>query len=442
MSHEEFKRKTISVEEAVGKIPSNGYVYTYGCSAEPWTFLENMHLLKGSRENVTIVNFLNCKPFDYYTDDSYRGVINNESMFFNRFLIESQKKGMNSFTPVHLRNSGSDRTAYHKNTGKPLNAYVIYGTPMDKHGYISTGVVAVSNRRLAREADLVMVEINENLPYTYGDSYLHISEVDYVFPGKNQICYLPEKPTEETDAVIGKYIADLIEDRSTIQIGIGGIPNAVAAALKDKRDLGVHTEMLNDGIVQLYKAGVVTNLYKKTYPGKIVTTFTFGNKETYDFIDGNVGVLHLDVAHTNDPHVIAQNDKVVSVNTTLSVDLYGQCVSESIGNLQISGSGGQVDFVMGAKQSPGGKSIIALHSTAMVKDQNGERQRISTIVGAHPAGTIITLPRADVDFVVTEYGVAALRGAPLSERAKSLIAISHPDFRDELTAEAKRNYLL
>jgi acyl-CoA hydrolase len=234
----------------------------------------------------------------------------------------------------------------------------------------------------------------------------------------------------------------MVEDGATVQLGIGGIPNALATALLGKKELGVHTEMIGDGIVKLCKEGVVTNEHKGIYKNRLVTTFSFGSKETYDFLDDNVNVLHIDVAEINNPCEIAKNPKMVSVNTALQVDLMGQCASEAIGTLQISGTGGQTDTIMGAKMSPGGKSIMAMQSTAMVKDKDGQPKQISKIVGTHGGGTVLSLLRADVDYIVTEYGVAALRGASLKERADSLIKIAHPDFRGALRDEAKKAFLL
>lgn len=432
-----FKQKFITVEEAVSKIKDNDYIYTYGASGEPTTFLSNINLIKNKLKNVTIVNFLNTLQYDFYTDDLYTDVINNESLFFNKFCSKFQKAGRMSFVPNHLGNSIEDRLVYHNLRKKPFNIYVLSVTPMDKHGYFSTSTVALSNRTLIKHSDLVILEINDNLPRTFGDTQIHITEVDYVFQGSNKVIYLPSKKTNDTDKIIAEYISDLIDDGSTIQLGIGGIPNAVALSLANKKDLGVHTEMLNDGIVDLYKKGVITNRLKTHYKDKMVTTFTFGSKETYDFLDDNLGILHLSVEQSNSPYEIAKNKKMISINTTLQVDLMGQCLSESIGNLQISGTGGQVETARGAQMSDGGKSIIALHSTAIVKDINGRASRKSTIVAAHPQGAVITLSRCDIDYVVTEYGVAQLKGASIRERALSLIKIAHPDYREDLIAQAK-----
>jgi acyl-CoA hydrolase len=249
------------------------------------------------------------------------------------------------------------------------------------------------------------------------------------------------KEVDDTDKKIGRYISELVNDGDNIQLGIGGIPTAAAVQLANKKDLGIHTEMLNDGLVYLCKVGAVTNRRKNYFPNKIITTFTKGTKETYDYIDDNPSILHLDVAFTNSPEVFSRNDNIISVNTTLQVDLMGQCASEAIGTNQISGVGGQNETAIGAREAKCGKSVIALHSTANIRAQGGGRKLISTITAVHPEGTVITLSRNDVDFVITEYGIAALRGTTLKERAKALINIAHPDYRDRLTDEAKRYYL-
>jgi acyl-CoA hydrolase len=443
MDYQEMLRtKTIAAEEAVLKIQDGDYVHVYGSSAEPNTFLTNMKHLKGQRKDIKLIHFLSLFPFDFYSDESYRGVIETENMFCSRFCTDSQKSGMMTFIPNHLRNSGHDRFFYYGERGKRVGVYVASVTPMDPHGYFSTATVGMSNRELVRCADIVMLEINENLPRTFGDSYIHISEVDYVFHGDNTIRYMPAAEPDAIDLKIGGHISELVENGATIQLGIGSIPNAVATALSDKKDLGVHTEMLGDAIVGLYKKGVVTNACKTHHRHKMVTTFSLGSKETYDFLNDNISVLHLDVAETNSPYEIAKNAKMVSVNTALQVDLMGQCASEAIGTLQISGVGGQTDTVLGAKMSPGGKSIIALRATAEIKDENGKRQRISKITALHDAGTVISLARSDADYIVTEYGIAALRGASLRERAESLIRIAHPDFRDTLREKAAKAFLI
>lgn len=437
-----LKQKLVSVEGALERIPDNAWLFTYGYG-EPVGLLSRLTELKGRRHGITFVDSLNAQPYPFYSDPEMRGVVDSESIFFAHFCREYQKSGAISFIPNHLGRGFKDKlwNIRRRCPERPI-VYAIQVSPMDEHGYFTTGTVGMSNRMLVENADVVILEIDEDMPRTFGNTYIHVSEATCVYQGPNQMFYMPERPQSELDLRIGQYVADLIEDESTLQLGIGGIPNAVAAALKDKHDLGVHTEMLSDSLIDLYRAGVVTNAAKTLHKGKMVTAFSFGSRSAYDFLDNNPNVLHLEVGYTNDPSVIRQNRKMVSVNTTLQVDLSGQCASESIGTLQLSGTGGQTETASGARQAEGGKSIIALHSTANVKNAAGGRERVSTIVPVQPAGMAISLMRADVDFVVTEYGVASLRGASIRERAAELINIAHPDYRDQLIYEAKKLYLM
>ena len=437
-----LKQKLVSVEGALERIPDNAWLFTYGYG-EPVGLLSRLTELKGRRHGITFVDSLNAQPYPFYSDPEMRGVVDSESIFFAHFCREYQKSGAISFIPNHLGRGFKDKlwNIRRRCPERPI-VYAIQVSPMDEHGYFTTGTVGMSNRMLVENADVVILEIDEDMPRTFGNTYIHVSEATCVYQGPNQMFYMPERPQSELDLRIGQYVADLIEDESTLQLGIGGIPNAVAAALKDKHDLGVHTEMLSDSLIDLYRAGVVTNAAKTLHKGKMVTAFSFGSRSAYDFLDNNPNVLHLEVGYTNDPAVIRQNRKMVSVNTTLQVDLTGQCASESIGTLQLSGTGGQTETASGARQAEGGKSIIALHSTANVKNAAGGRERVSTIVPVQPAGMAISLMRADVDFVVTEYGVASLRGASVRDRAMELISIAHPDYRDQLMYDAKRLYLM
>ena len=439
---EQLKQKLVTEEEALLRIPDNAYLFTYGYG-EPVGILSRLTELKGKRKGITFVDSLNAKPYPFYSDSEMRGVVDSESIFFAHFCREFQKTGAISFIPNHLGRGFKDKlwNIRRRCPERPI-VYAIQVSPMDEHGYFTTGTVGMSNRMLVENADVVILEIDEDMPRTFGNTYIHVSEASCVYQGPNEMFYMPERPQSELDLKIGQFVADLIEDESTLQLGIGGIPNAVAVALRDKHNLGVHTEMLSDSLIDLYRAGVVTNAAKTLHKGKMVTAFSFGSRAAYDFLDNNPNVLHLEVGYTNDPSVIRQNRKMVSVNTTLQVDLSGQCASESIGTLQLSGTGGQTETASGARQAEGGKSIIALHSTANVKNAAGGRERVSTIVPVQPAGMAISLMRADVDFVVTEYGVASLRGASVRDRAMELISIAHPDYRDQLIYDAKRLYLM
>ena len=281
-------------------------------------------------------------------------------------------------------------------------------------------------------AKIVVLEVNTRLPRTFGDTQVHVSAVDHFVEHDQDVPTLPSPSPSETDLAIGGHIAELVEDGSTLQLGIGGIPNAAALALREKRNLGVHTEMMVDSMMELYEMGVVTNQCKGLLKGKFVCCFSMGSRKLYDWLDDNVAVQFERGRWVNDPAVIRQNTKMVSVNTCLMVDLTGQVASESIGPTQYSGTGGQADTAIGAVEGldGAGKSIIACYSTA-------KGGTVSTIVPALPEGTAVTLHRSNVDIVVTEHGIARLRGRTVRERVRELIAVAHPDFRAELNAKAK-----
>ena len=275
--------------------------------------------------------------------------------------------------------------------------------------------------------------------YSQSPWWIHESQIDYFIEADYPCPPIPDVPFTEKDAAIGKIISGLVPDGACIQLGIGGIPNAVAEGLKEKNDLGVHTELITSGMMELVKMGVITNKRKQLNRGQMVATMALGSPELYAFIDHNPGVALYDGAWVNDPYVIAQNDNQISINTSLEVDLTGQCASESIGSRQFSGTGGQSDTAVGAQMSKGGRSIIALYSTAMVKDKaTGERHEVSKITAQLQRGAAVSLSRNDADLIVTEYGVADLRGANINERVRSLIEIAHPKFREQLWEDALR----
>ena len=291
---------------------------------------------------------------------------------------------------------------------------------------------------MIHNAKLVILECNPNAPRTFGDVQIHSTDVDYMVNVDYPLPELADTEPNEKDRIIGKYIADMIKDGDCLQLGIGGIPNAVADSLMDKKDLGIHTELLTTGMVKLIKAGVVNNRRKNLLPGKTVAVMAMGTKELYDFVDDNPAICIMNGSYLNDPAVIAQNDNQVSINSTIEVDITGQCCSESIGSTQFSGTGGQADTAIGAVKSKGGRSIIALYSTASVKNKaTGERVETSKIVCQLKPGAAVSLSRNDVDWLVTEYGAVCLRGTALDERAKLIISIAHPNFREQLTEEAK-----
>ncbi len=310
-----------------------------------------------------------------------------------------------------------------------LDTFITTVAPMDRHGFMSLGTNNDYASTAARSARKLIVEVNPNMPRVFGESQIHISEVDAVIENKAPLIELPERPPRPEEAAIGQIIADLVPDGACLQMGIGALPNEVCGHLKDRRELGIHTELLSPGLVDLIDCGAVTNTRKTTFPKKTVFTFALGHKRMYDLLDDNPAMASHPVNIVNDPRHIAKNDNVISINATLEVDLMGACNSETLAGRQYSGSGGQLDFVRGARASRGGRSIIACTSLA-------QRGTVSRIVPALHGP--VTTPRNDVDTIVTEYGVARLIGLSGRERAVAMIGLAHPDHREDLQAQARK----
>jgi len=428
---EEYKKKLLSVEDAVLKVKANDTVVVGMASAQPQGFLSNIHHIKDKVENVTIISCLLLKEYDFY---NYLGKGNSpfylESWYLGNFERDLYKKGLATFIPNNLHAAAIDKLAERK-----INVFVGTATPMDRNGYFSLSLSLVYEKDMVEAADIVILEINENLPQTYGDTVVHISDVDYLFENNVPLIEVPSIEATETERMIGGYIGDLIEDGATIQLGIGGIPNAITKFLTSKKDLGIHTEMMTDGMVDLVEQGVINNSQKTLWKGKTIGTFVMGTKKLYDFVDKNLSVeLHRGRV-VNDPYTVAKNNKMISINTSLQIDLTGQVCSESFGFNQYTGTGGQLDMHRGATMAPDGKGIIALRSTV-------KNDTISTIVPVLPLGSYVTVPRHEVDYVVTEFGVAHLRGKSMRGRAIEMIKIAHPNFRDYLASEAKKMNLI
>lgn len=426
-----MKEKYISVEQALSFVKSNDMIVTGLGAAEAGLFMGQLHTIAHRVRNVTVTNCLPTHPSEIYKPE-YVDSFNVDGWFFAPQMRKAHANGNMAFIPNHLHLAAVKRLAFVK-----PNIYVGAASMPDKHGYISLSLSNTYEKRMMEAADLVMLEVNPNMPYTLGDVQVPVEDVDYLIRADYMPPVTPDLPFSEKDAAIGKLIADMVPDGACIQLGIGGIPNAVAAALETKNDLGVHTEMLTSGMMRLAKMGVINGKRKQINRGKMVTTFAMGIPELYEFMDYNPGIAVMDGAWTNDPYTIAQNDNQISINTSIEVDLTGQCASESIGSRQFSGTGGQADTAIGAQMSKNGKSIIALYSTAMVKDPaTGERREVSKIVPQLMPGAAVSLSRNDVDRVVTEYGVAELRGTSLRDRVARLIEIAHPRFREELWDQA------
>lgn len=421
-----FRNKQISIDEALAKVDTGDHIVVALAGAEPQGFMGRLHTIAPRVEGVVVTSCLNMQNYPFFVDPAMKGHFIHEGWFYNPAMRKAHPNKTVSFIPNHLHFAAAKRLSHRK-----PNFFVGTCTPPDKHGFVSLGLSVTYEQEIIENADVVILEVNANLPRTLGDTALHVSAVDYFIENTIPVPEWSVVAPSEKDKRIGGYIAELVEDGSTIQLGIGGIPNAVAQCLMCKKDLGVHTEMFTDGMVDLYEAGVVNNSRKTLHRGKMVAAFALGTKKLYNFIDDNPAVSILRGSHVVDPYVIGSNYKMVSINTTLEIDLGGQCCSESIGHSQFSGTGGQSDTAVGAQLSPGGKSIIALYSTA-------KNDTISKIVPLLTLGAVVSLQRNDVDYVVTEYGVAPLRGTSVRERVSRLIAVAHPDFRDQVTAEAEK----
>ncbi len=426
--------KIIDVESALEKIAEfkRANIVIGLAPSEPQLVMGRLHEIHDRVDHIGVTTCLPIQEALYFSKEEYAKKFSMNGWFYTNAMRKSQKHGNISFIPNHLHLSEKKRSM-HIDT----DIFICACSPVDKHGFVSLSLSNVYERKSLDKAKLVILEVNENFPRTFGDVEVNINDVDFFVEASYDVPAIVDIEPNERDLAIGKLIAEHINDGDCIQLGIGGIPNAVAASLHDKKDLGIHTEMLTSGMVKLIKEGVITGKKKNFYRNKVVCAFAYGNKELYDFLDNNPSVLVMDGNFVNDPYIIGKNDNQVSINTTIEVDLVGQCASESIGHVQYSGTGGQADTAIGAQIAKNGKSFIALYSTAFVKNKTtGEREEISKIVPTLKPGAVVSLSRNDVDYVVTEYGVVSLRGTTVNERVKLLISIAHPKFRDELTSKA------
>lgn len=426
-----YRSKVTDVDTVMKKVLSGNKTVVLGMAAmEPQAFLNN--LKNYEFDNLRVFSCLDVVDFPVQKDPKFSGKFLNESWFYSNPTREAANNDIGTVTyiPNNLHLAGTDKLQ----NDKP-DVYWGIASPMDKHGYLTLSLSVVYEKDMIENVDKIVLEVNPNAPRTHGDTQIHISQVDHIIEADYPIPTITNAIPTKEDELIAGYIADLIEDGATLQLGIGGIPNAVASFLGHKHDLGIHTEMLTQGMVELLNKGVITNRKKTLWPGKMICTFGLGEKSMYDFVDDNPGILFLRGKYVNDPYVISQNDKMISINTALMVDLTGQVASESIGFKHHSGTGGQLDTHRGASMAKDGKGIIALHSTA--KDG-----KISKIVPFLPAGTGVTVPRQDVDWIVNENGAIHLKGKSVRERAKMLISIADPTFKEELNKFAILNHIL
>ena len=379
---------------------------------------------------VKVQTLLDVYPFEFYADDSLKGKMTGYSWFSSGGARKAVNAGYAGILPAYYRD-----VPRHIRVEYEYDAFCVSVSPMDSHGYFSLANNGSYAEAMMDKAKRIFVEVNDQQPRCLCGTQIHVSQVDAIVEFNHELPVLPPVVIDETSRTIGNLIAEQIPDGACIQLGIGAIPDATGMALKAKHDLGIHTEMFTDSMVELIECGAVNNSKKQIHRGKSVTTFAYGSKRIYDYIDDNPAIEILPVDYVNDPAVICKNDNMISINAALEVDFFGQVCAESVGTKHMSGSGGQIDYVRGACQSKGGKSFIAFTSTA----KGGTISKIKPIL---TPGAICTTSKNDVDYIVTEYGIAHLRGRSLGERTKQLIAIAHPDFRDELTFEAKKRGIL
>jgi acyl-CoA hydrolase len=422
----QYQQKRMSATDAV-RIVKNGETIVVPIGvAEPPTLLTALSEQRRDFRDVQVAQILPIRKYGYF-DLETAGNVRHLSYFFGGASRAGGQEGWIDYVPAYFNELPQLIERGH------LQSDVVFSlaSSMDEYGYFSLSLGTDYTMAAIRKARAVVLEVNPNVPFANGNCHIHISQVAALIESEDPILEvgLPEiGPVQEA---IGKYVADMIDDGSTLQIGYGGIPDAVVMQLTNKRDLGIHTEMIGDGIMTLVESGAVTNLGKNYLNGKMVATFALGSKKLYSFMHRNPALEMHPVDFTNDPYLAGQNDRLVSINATMQIDLIGQCGSETLGHTPYSGTGGQADFVRAANRSKGGKSFIVLPSTA-------KGGAISRIVPTLSPGTHVTTSKNDINYVVTEYGVAQLRGKTAKQRAEALIAIAHPDFRDELRETAKK----
>lgn len=415
-----YQSKLVTADEAVKKIPDGSRVFFGHAANEPQVLVDALVRNYQQYKDVEIVHWVPMGKGEY-TDPKMAGHLRHNAMFVGGATRKAVQEGRADYTPFFYHQS----TRFFTDGTFPIDVALISVTPPDKHGFVSLGVSVGGTKPAALNAKLVIAQINDKMPRTMGDSFLHVSDLTYCVEASAQLPQLGGGAISDTEEAIGRNVASLVEDGATLQLGIGTIPDAVLKYLGDKKDLGVHSEMFSDGVVDLYNKGVITGAKKTLDRGKMVAAFLMGTDKLYNFVDNNPDVVMKTVDYVNDPAVICQNPKVTAINSCLQVDFNGQVNSESMGSKQFSGIGGQLDYVRGASMCPDGKAILAMPSTA----KHGE---VSRIVPVFEAGTTVTTTRTDVQYIVTEHGIANLRAKSLRERAKLLINIAHPKFRDEL----------
>ncbi len=425
----EYQSKLITPEYAATFFNSGDVIGMGGGSCIPPAIGKALGARASELENVTICQGYATAIHDYMLPQN-KGKFQIQTIFIGPAERLCMDWGTLDFVPNHL--GSMEKWAEHVRPSKAA----FMTTPPDENGNMNLSLFAgLVPRKIREQLDIAFVEVNENTPWLTSDDFqIHVSQVTGIVENNSPVFEMPEIPITHVEERIASEVADLVPDGSTIQLGLGGLANSVGHFLKHKRHLGVHSEVISNSIMELFKCGAVDNSRKSHMPGKAVFTFATGTQELYSFLDRSQDFIAFEIAYTNNPAIIALNDNMVSINNALMIDLTGQVASESIGTRQYSATGGQVNFVLGAQQAKNGKSILALNSTYQDKDGSLHSRIMPTL----EPGTIITTSRNDVQWIVTEYGATCLSNKPISSRVKQLISIAHPDFRDQLTFEAKK----
>lgn len=438
LSEEYNRKKKNSAGEVLQTIQDGDYVLSAQAMAEPVSLLEQMPLLrKWGRKGITYNSCMPMADLPWYHDPAMGETLEHVSWFFSAPTRKAHAEGLCSFLPAGstslVRKTLQRAAALHR---RPV--LLASASPMDSHGYFSLSLSALFERDIIDRGALVLLEVSPHFPRTWGDTLLPISQVAAFVETDRRAPVSPLPGMGDLDRKIAAHVAELIPDGSTLQLGVGHIPSAVAEALKDRNHLGIHTGLFSDSLMDLVRCGAVDNSRKGFLEGVSLCAFANGSQELYDFLDDNPGVVFRRGTFANEPKIIARNRNMVSLNTGLEIDLTGQCAAETMGFTQFSATGAQTETVQGAQLSPGGKSILALHSVYSIRNAQGEKVLKSKVVPYFRPGTIVSTSRNEIDYVVTEYGVAWLRGTSIKERVKELIAIAHPAFREKLRAEARR----
>ena len=420
-----FKDKYQSFSTLMKKIKSRSTIVTAMAASEPFGFYSEIHNHIKDKEDIKVYCANPTKPYEVYLDDGCSGHIELKPMFLTSSVRIHQQKNHVHYIPQHL-------SQWAENMRREEEIDIFWGSCSlpDERGFASLGPSVCYESECIKAAKMVILEVNPQLPVTYGSTLVPLNQVDYLYLNEHPVPEVSMTPTNSQSVKIAEHIADLVPNGATIQLGIGSIPNALSEVLLHKKDLGIHTEMINDTIIKLAKAGVVTGRHKSIWPDKIIGSFALGTSELYDFINGNPVVEFYPASIVNDPIRIGRNYKMISINTAVQIDITGQVCSESVGHLELSGVGGATDTHIGAQRSEGGRGIIALDSLT--------KKGKSKIVLELLPGAKVSISRNDIDTVVTEYGIANLRGKTVCDRAKNLISIAHPSVRDELLHQAKK----